>query len=139
MDRRTFLKGLVATAAGVLVPGHVAADPERRIWALDRTMVQSNLAWVPGTGWIDTRSMGWADMQFQEFGKIPTSVTYARTNDLGIYQSTLRHDGSKWVGEIHKDAILTHFGYQKVLTSDLEKPEYRWLLDNEEIVLSGVL
>lgn len=26
IDRRTFLKGLVATAAGVLVPGHVAAD-----------------------------------------------------------------------------------------------------------------
>lgn len=41
LDRRTFLKGLVATAAGVLVPGHVAAEPERRIWALDRTMVAS--------------------------------------------------------------------------------------------------
>jgi hypothetical protein len=39
MDRRTFLKGLVATAAGVLVPGHVAAEPERRVWALDQTMV----------------------------------------------------------------------------------------------------
>jgi hypothetical protein len=39
MDRRTFLKGLVATAAGVLVPGHVAAEPERRVWALDGTMV----------------------------------------------------------------------------------------------------
>lgn len=39
MDRRTFLKGLVATAAGVLVPGSVAAEPDRRVWALDRTMV----------------------------------------------------------------------------------------------------
>lgn len=39
IDRRTFLKGLVATAAGVLVPGAVLAEPERRVWALDRTMV----------------------------------------------------------------------------------------------------
>lgn len=38
MDRRTFLKGLVATAAGVLIPGEVAAEPARRVWALDRTM-----------------------------------------------------------------------------------------------------
>ena len=40
MNRRDFLKGLVATAAGVLVPASVAAEPERRIWALDRTMVE---------------------------------------------------------------------------------------------------
>lgn len=44
IDRRTFLKGLVATAAGVLVPGAVAAEPERRIWALDRTMQRPRLA-----------------------------------------------------------------------------------------------
>ena len=33
MDRRAFLAGLTATAAGLLVP-------ERRIWALDRTMLR---------------------------------------------------------------------------------------------------
>jgi hypothetical protein len=43
MDRRTFLKGLVATAAGVLVPGAVLAEPERRVWALDSTMARPQL------------------------------------------------------------------------------------------------
>lgn len=39
LSRRTFLKGLVATAAGILVPAEVLAEPERRVWALDSTMV----------------------------------------------------------------------------------------------------
>lgn len=40
MDRRSFLRGLVGTAAGVLVAPEVLADPERRVWALDNTMVR---------------------------------------------------------------------------------------------------
>jgi hypothetical protein len=51
MDRRSFLKGLVATAAGVLVPSEVLAEPDRRVWALDRTMVAGNHL---DTGWFDT-------------------------------------------------------------------------------------
>lgn len=39
MNRRTFLKGLVATAAGVLVAPDVLAEPERRVFALDQTML----------------------------------------------------------------------------------------------------
>jgi hypothetical protein len=39
MNRRTLLKGFIATAAGVLVADDVLAEPERRIWALDKTMV----------------------------------------------------------------------------------------------------
>jgi hypothetical protein len=47
MNRRTFLKSLVAGTAGILVPQQVMAEPElvltpgshRRIWALDSTMV----------------------------------------------------------------------------------------------------
>jgi hypothetical protein len=35
MDRRSFLKGMVATASGVLIP----MNAEQRVWALDRTMV----------------------------------------------------------------------------------------------------
>jgi hypothetical protein len=53
MDRRAFLKGLVATAAGVLVPGQVLAEPERRVWALDRTMVQPKGGYLLDTGWFD--------------------------------------------------------------------------------------
>ena len=40
MDRRSFLRGLVGTAAGVLVAPEVLAEPERRVWALDNTMVR---------------------------------------------------------------------------------------------------
>ena len=47
MNRRSFLKALAATAAGVLVPGQALAEPERRIWALDQTMTQP--AWP---GWL---------------------------------------------------------------------------------------
>lgn len=39
MNRRGFLTGLAATAAGLLVPGDVAAEPQRRVWALDQTML----------------------------------------------------------------------------------------------------
>ena len=41
MDRRTLLKGLVATSAGLLLPPTLAENVEatRRYWALDRTMV----------------------------------------------------------------------------------------------------
>jgi hypothetical protein len=50
ISRRSFLGGLVATAAGVLVSDEVLAEPERRIWALDRTMVGSE---VPPHFFID--------------------------------------------------------------------------------------
>ena len=38
MNRRIFLTGIAATAAGILVPQAVLAEPERRVWALDQTM-----------------------------------------------------------------------------------------------------
>lgn len=37
ISRRSLLKGLAATAAGVLIPD--GYDPERRVWALDRSMI----------------------------------------------------------------------------------------------------
>ena len=45
MDRRAFLRGMVATAAGILVPGGY----EQRVWALDRTMLSgrgARLQWT---------------------------------------------------------------------------------------------
>jgi hypothetical protein len=36
MNRRSFLAGLTATAAGLMVP-------ERKVWALDQTMIDSDL------------------------------------------------------------------------------------------------
>ena len=37
ISRRSLLKGMVATAAGVLIPD--GYDSERRVWALDRSMI----------------------------------------------------------------------------------------------------
>lgn len=65
MNRRDFLKGLVATAAGVLIPGDV--DPAKKIYALDSTMIPRGRGerahWItlnevayPTTDWI-----GWID------------------------------------------------------------------------------
>lgn len=39
MDRRAFLKGAAATVAGAFIVPEVIV-PERRVWALDRTMVR---------------------------------------------------------------------------------------------------
>jgi hypothetical protein len=38
MNRRAFLAGLTATAAGLLIP-------ERKVWALDRTMIPAKSDW----------------------------------------------------------------------------------------------
>ena len=58
MNRRDLIKGLVATAAGILVPSAVAAEPERRIWALDRSMVTREPSRV---FWHDDRIHGFID------------------------------------------------------------------------------
>jgi hypothetical protein len=81
MDRRTFLKGLVATAAGVLVPGAVLAEPERRVWALDQTMAQPkgslyaaiDPGYLDGVAWLET---GFTEMDFQQYNRIPVSMTW---------------------------------------------------------------
>lgn len=39
LTRRTLLKGLAVTAAGLLIPAEVLAEPERRVWALDSTQM----------------------------------------------------------------------------------------------------
>jgi len=39
LSRRSFLKTLAVGATGLLVPADVAAEPARRVWALDRTML----------------------------------------------------------------------------------------------------
>jgi hypothetical protein len=40
MNRRNFLKGLAITAAGIAVPELILPpEPEKRFWALDRTMI----------------------------------------------------------------------------------------------------
>jgi hypothetical protein len=56
ISRRSFLGGVVATAAGVLVSEEALAEPERRIWALDQTMVQPvhHIRDVPD--WVDLLS-----------------------------------------------------------------------------------
>lgn len=54
LDRRRFLRGLVGTAAGVLVAPEVLSEPDRRVFALDRTMVSRSpeLFCYPVPEWI---------------------------------------------------------------------------------------
>jgi hypothetical protein len=46
MNRRNFLKALTVTAAGIVVPELIV--PEKRFWALDRTMLRYDY-----TNWFD--------------------------------------------------------------------------------------
>jgi hypothetical protein len=53
LSRRGFLKGLVGTAAGILVAPEILAEPERRVWALDGSMVRPyELRTPPIPDWI---------------------------------------------------------------------------------------
>ena len=47
MNRRRFLAGLTLTAAGLLIP-------ERKIWALDRTMIPVRSDWLEQVNRTDT-------------------------------------------------------------------------------------
>jgi hypothetical protein len=49
VNRRLFLKGLAATAAGLLIPADVLAEPERRVFPLDKTMLAPRHQFVPMT------------------------------------------------------------------------------------------
>ena len=76
MNRRTFLKGIAATAAGILIPDYAAAEPHRRVWALDRTMAQK--PYVVMGGWMSSNPT--------EFIKIPIDAR-VRFSDgrIGVY------------------------------------------------------
>jgi hypothetical protein len=58
MNRRNFLKALTVTAAGIAVPELIV--PEKRFWALDRTML--------GREYIET---GWFDGSFEPITRYP--------------------------------------------------------------------
>src|SRR5690349_10729236 len=74
MRRRSFLAGLVATAAGLLVPAvPTIIVPERRYWALDHGMVAvpDDRVWLrpDGTGpWMRTATTGDAVMRYMGIG-----------------------------------------------------------------------
>jgi hypothetical protein len=61
MNRRNFLKALTVTAAGIVVPELIV--PEKRFWALDRTML--------GYDYTD-----WFDGSYAPITKWPKSTEY---------------------------------------------------------------
>jgi hypothetical protein len=104
MNRRTFLSGLVATAAGVLIPGVVAAEPERRIWVLDQTMLPHGRGARATMQIIDEASYdtGWFNSSMPGFEKIPVSVTIGDQEYMfdkvgGMYRAEIGHDWSEFV------------------------------------------
>lgn len=76
MNRRQFLAGLTATTAGLLVP-------ERKVWALDGTMIPGTDyylvdRYVDPSEWYDIRAMGqnadgstWFNAGVTGYNKIP--------------------------------------------------------------------
>jgi len=48
VNRRQLLGGFVASVAGLLIPEALAAEPERRVFALDRTMLDPRISVMSG-------------------------------------------------------------------------------------------
>lgn len=62
MNRRQFLGGLIAGAAGLVLP-----DPERRVWALDRTMIpRSSFILHPGDSPLSVATVGATGIRWRE-------------------------------------------------------------------------
>jgi hypothetical protein len=71
LDRRTFLQGLIAGTAGLLLP-------DRRVWALDRTMI------APSVGVVFTRK---DDRMIMELEGAELAVQIdMRSIDAGMYE-----------------------------------------------------
>ena len=108
VDRRTFLKGIVATAAGVLVPARVAAESERRIWELDRTMV---IPALPTEVQISTE-IGWSSE------RLPTVLSLVMNGERHSYKlpDGLHHH----VITVTQDGLLTGYDIQTYTPGSIE-------------------
>jgi hypothetical protein len=82
-----FMAGLVATAAGLLVP-----DPVRRVWALDRTMLAPVPQWE---AWHTTRSGSFMHAGFSGLSKVNLRIV-ATMADGSVEEWPMREqaDGS---------------------------------------------
>lgn len=119
MNRRDFLKrAFAATAAGVLVPTQVipalAAEPERRFWSLDRTMLQPERT-VLVTTWFDasmapfttTYTVGDYTLRAADPWVIAQHIKVPPTSPWGLaidgnlvadpYPYVIEHGGDKWL------------------------------------------
>lgn len=95
MNRRGFIAGLTATAVGILVP-------ERKIWALDRTMVRSSDA-LTEREFLEGIQAAW----------IPTDskmITGRYLSD-GANFNIILPNGGRFVAK--EDLIIDHISYVK--------------------------
>jgi hypothetical protein len=84
MNRRAFLAGLTAAAAGLLIP-------ERKVWALDRTMIPATPDWLAAVRETDT------PLSF--FGHFPVIGDYNYWQQFWVREETLRglsSDGAEY-------------------------------------------
>lgn len=109
MNRRGFLTGLAATAAGLLIPPDVAAEPERRVWALDSTMLATPKTCVWESGWFDASAP--LDKAFFSF-----NGTYASAYEIWARFETSHGDervikmrpGEVWHADERMQLIAVH-------------------------------
>lgn len=81
LSRRTLLKGLAATATGLLLPADVAAEPERRVWAFPTNPLggrgaRATFTMTDEAGFLET---GWFDSSLPSLDKHFTGGTFTLT------------------------------------------------------------
>lgn len=86
MDRRAFLAGLTASAAGLLIP-------ERKIWALDQTMLPFDTRY-PHSVAFPLQKIPPGDYNFYQQFWVREDVLYGQVSNGAIYAGNY---GEKWV------------------------------------------
>lgn len=106
MNRRAFLAGLTATAAGLLVP-------ERKVWALDQTMIPRPFdhgagPWIGDYPWRISFDPGFPDsMVYWGLNRALATAVVLQTDDGRRFQYNL-HPGESFV--VPEDATLLRWG-----------------------------
>lgn len=112
MNRRDLFKAFGLGAAGLLLPKAVLAEPEKRFWSLDRTMIKTS---TPATFWIDSTS-GQVEQISSQF------ILYAdiKVSPNGLWQTvrltpgeTIDINGMKFGFEFNEDTSDIQYGIRK--------------------------
>ena len=118
MNKRQFLKGMVATAAGILVPGHVLSGQyqfHQRVQGLR----QKDTPLIPDTG-HGPQELAFGNEQLGYFGRVLASefiTPSALRNATGVTQGSVINDDSGWLKYAYNGKIC--FVAQKNILSSV--------------------
>lgn len=105
MNRRSFIKGIIGATAGAFIVPEIIV-PERRVWALDRTMVpemRGPQVWLVGKGYAELGTSVMTD----DARLLQAMVYFSEVKDGDIY-TWEEEDSSMWLhSELGDGFILT--------------------------------